>query len=332
MAGDTHYQDFEKPIFELEKRIEELESFQQKAGVDVSEKIAALRVQRDEARRDVFAKLTPWQRVQLARDPNRPDSMDYLPLCFDEFVELHGDKAIADDRAILTGLGKIGGIRALLVAHRKGRSTKERMECNFGSPHPEGYRKALEKMKLAEKFRIPIVTWVNTPGAYPGIDAEERGQATIIARNLLEMAKLRTPVVSVVIGEGGSGGALGISVCDRLALLEHSYLSVISPEGCAAILWHDASKAPVAAELLRLTPPDLLSLGVIDEIIPEPAGGAHRNHKGMGETLKAWMVRTLDELAGTPLDTLLDRRYEKYRKMGAFLEGVEGKLAMARKE
>ncbi len=326
MAGNQSERDFEKPILEIERRIEELENFSKKAGVDLSEEINKLRVAANEKKREIFSRLTAWQRVLLSRDPNRPDASDYLAMTFEDFEELHGDRAVGDDRAVLTGLCKVGGIRIMLVAQRKGKTTKERMTFNFGSPHPEGYRKALEKMKLAEKFRLPVVTLVNTPGAYPGIEAEERGQAFAIARNLLEMSRLRIPIVSVVIGEGGSGGALAICAADRLAILENAYLSVISPEGCAAILWHDAAKAPEAAELLRLTPSCLKQLGIVDDIIPEPMGGAHRNPKEMGETLKAALVRYLDELAAVPIDKLLEMRHEKYRRIGYFMEGEQRRL------
>ncbi len=326
MVDSQGDRDFEKPIIEIEKRIEELENFSRKAGVDLSEEIGKLRGRANEEKREIFARLNAWQRVLLARDPNRPDISDYLSLLFEDFVELHGDRAVGDDGAMVTGLCRVGGIKIMLVAQRKGKTTKERVACNFGSPHPEGYRKALEKMKLAEKFRLPVVTLVNTPGAYPGIGAEERGQAFIIARNLLEMSRLRTPVISVVVGEGGSGGALGICVADRLAILENAYLSVISPEGCAAILWRDASKAPLAAELLRLTPRELTQLGIVDEVIREPLGGAHRNPKEMADLLKAALVRFLDELAAQPIDRLLEKRYEKYRRIGYFMEAEQQRL------
>jgi acetyl-CoA carboxylase carboxyl transferase subunit alpha len=326
MANAHFDRDFEKPILELEKRIEELEAFSRKAGVDLSAEISKLRARANEEKREVFAKLTPWQRVLLSRDPNRPDFTDYLALVFEDFVELHGDRALGDDGALVTGLAKVGGIKVMLVAQRKGKTTKERMAYNFGSPNPEGYRKALEKMKLAEKFRLPVVTLVNTPGAYPGIQAEENGQAFVIAKNLLEMSKLRTPILSVVIGEGGSGGALGICVADKLVILENAYLSVISPEGCAAILWRNAAKAPEAAALLRLTPTELRSLGIVDEIVPEPLGGAHRDPVEMAQTLKTSIVRNLDELASQPLERLLEKRYEKHRKIGYFLETETQKL------
>ena len=321
--------DFEKPILELERRIADLESVQKKAGVDMSAEMARLREDADARTREIFDKLTAWQRIQLARDQGRPEATDYIQMFVDDFVELHGDKAFGDDKALISGLGRIGGRRIMLIAQKKGKSTKERMQCNFGSPHPEGYRKALEKMKIAEKFGLPVVTLVNTPGAYPGIGAEERGQATIIARNLMEMARLRTPIVSIVIGEGGSGGALGICMADRLSILENAYFSVISPEGCASILWHDSTKAALAAELLKLTPNDLVGLGIMDEVIPEPLGGAHRHPQAMAEILKGKLIEYLDELVGVPIDQLLDRRYRKYRKMGQYLEIETGKLAPA---
>lgn len=318
--------DFEKPILEIEDKIASLENVQRKSGVDMSEEISKLRDECAQVKRQVFSRLTAWQRVQLARHPARPESMDYVQMIFEDFVELHGDRAFGDDKAVLTGLCRLAGRRVMLVAQCKGKTTKDRMARNFGSMHPEGYRKALEKMKLAEKFHLPIITFVNTPGAYPGLGAEERGQANIIAKNLLEMSRLRTPIVSIVIGEGGSGGALGICVADRLSMLENAYLSVISPEGCSAILWRDSSKAAQAAELLRLTGHELHNLGVIDEIIPEPLGGAHREPKAAADTLKATLARYLDELDREPMERLLDKRYAKYRKIGAFTEEESAKL------
>ncbi len=326
MSDHPTERDFEKPIIELEKRIEELESFSRKAGVDLSAEIEKLRARANEEKKEVFARLSAWQRVLLSRDPSRPDATDYIAMVFEDFVELHGDRAIGDDKAIVTGLCRVGGIKVMLVAQRKGKTTKERMLYNFGSPNPDGYRKAAEKMRLAEKFRIPVVTLVNTPGAYPGLAAEEHGQAFVIAKNLHDMSRLRTPIVSVVIGEGGSGGALGICVADKLAILQNAYLSVISPEGCAAILWRDASKAPQAAELLRLTPNELTRLGIVDEVIAEPLGGAHRNPKEMGDLLKAALVRYLDEALSVPIDRLLERRYEKHRRIGYFMESEQQRL------
>lgn len=325
MAGAGH--DFERPIVELEQRIAELESFTRKTGVDMSEDLGKLRERCNREKREIFANLTSWQRIQVSRNPGRPDCMDYIAMIFENFVELHGDRAYADDNAIITGLCSVGGEKIMLIAHRRGRSTKERLQCNFGSAHPEGYRKALEKMKLAEKFHLPVVTLVNTPGAYPGIGAEERGQASIIAKNVLEMSRLKTPIISIVIGEGGSGGALGICVADRLCILEFAYLSVISPEGCSAILWRDNSKAPLAAEMLRLTPKELTRLGIIDETIPEPLGGAHRNHREMGESMKSAILRMLKELKSAPLETVLEKRYEKYRNIGIFLDEEQQRLS-----
>jgi len=319
--------DFEKPLLEIERRIGDLEKVQQKAGVDLAGEIAKLREEWERTARDIWTKLTAWQRVQLARDPGRPEATDYIQMILEDFVDLHGDKAFGDDPAIITGLARIGGRRVMVVAQRKGKSTKERMQCNFGSPHPEGYRKALEKMKIAEKFGLPVLSIVNTPGAYPGIGAEERGQATIIARNLFEMARLETPIISIVIGEGGSGGALGICLADRLVILENAYFSVISPEGCASILWRDSSKASEAAELLKLTPNDLVGLGIMDEVIPEPLGGAHRNPAAMGEILKKKIIEYIDELSVISIPKLLDQRYKKYRKIGQFLEVETAKLA-----
>ncbi|OGL44233.1 MAG: acetyl-CoA carboxylase carboxyltransferase subunit alpha [Candidatus Schekmanbacteria bacterium RBG_16_38_10] len=333
--------DFQKSIEELEARISELESVSKKTGIDLSEEVEKLRERSRQKKAEVFSKLTPWQMVQIARDPNRPEVLDYIGTVFEDFVELHGDRAYGDDKAIICGLCKVTeqqptsvehtstgterkSYKLMLIAHRKGKTTKERVACNFGSPHPEGYRKALEKMKFAEKFHLPIVTLVNTPGAYPGIGAEERGQANIIAKNLFEMSKLRTPIISIVIGEGGSGGALAICVADKLSILENAYLSVISPEGCAAILWRDGSKAPLAAEALKLTPQDLLKLGIVDEIIPEPLGGAHRDSIKMANTLKTYLLKYLEEVKSTNIDELLSRRYEKYRKMGVFVESEQG--------
>lgn len=318
--------DFEKPILDIEQKIETLENVQLKSGVDMTEEITKLRGECDARKREIFSRLTAWQRVQLARHNDRPGTLDYVATLFEDVTELHGDKAFGDDKAILTGLGRLAGRRVMIVGQCKGKTTKERMARNFGSPHPEGYRKAIEKMKLAEKFHLPVITLVNTPGAYPGIGAEERGQATIIAKNLLEMSKLRTPILSAVIGEGGSGGALGICVADRLLMLENAYLSVISPEGCSAILWRDNSKAPQAAELLRLTAQDLFGLGVIDEIVPEPLGGAHRGVQEASDLLKAALVRCLEEIERTPLPKLLEQRYSKYRRIGAFTEEEASKL------
>ena len=269
--------EFESPILELEKRINELVGSNGDLDVDTNAELRKLKRRCEKRKKEVYAGLTPWQRVQVARHPARPQTMDYIRLVFADFIELRGDRCYKDDPAVLTGLARIGGHRVMVVGHCKGRTTKEKVACYFGCAHPEGYRKALAKMKLAEKFKLPIVTLIDTPGAYPGIGAEERGQARAIAVNLFEMSRLAVPVVCVVIGEGGSGGALGIGVGDALGILENAYLSVISPEGCAAILWKSGEQAPEAAEALKLTAGDLLERGLVDEVVPEPSGGAHRD-------------------------------------------------------
>ena len=318
MGEHTSQFDFEKPILEIERRIEDLEKFQQKAGVDLSEQIAKLREDKTVRMKEIFSNLTAWQRVMLAREPNRPDAMDYIATIFDDFLELHGDRAYGDDKALVAGFARIGGRRVMLIAQRKGKNTKERVAANFGSPHPEGYRKALEKMKLAEKFHLPVITLVNTPGAYPGIGAEERGQAHSIAYNMREMARLKTPIYICVIGEGGSGGALGIGVGDWMAMLENAYYSVISPEGCAAILWRDRARAPDAAAALKLASSDLSQLGIVDEAIEEPLGGAHRDPELIAQRLRASILRFLKFVESMPVETLLTRRYDRFRKIGVF--------------
>ncbi len=307
---------FERPIEEIEAQIAELESLSLSTHLDISSEIEALKVRLRETIDKTYADLSAWERVNVARHPKRPVVSDYIAGILDDFFELHGDRAFGDDHAIVTGLATLEGRRFLLVAHRKGRTTKERLECNFGCAHPEGYRKALRKMRLAEKLRLPIVCLINTPGAYPGIGAEERGQAMAIAENILAMLTLRVPIVVVVIGEGGSGGALGIGIGDRVLMLEHAYYSVISPEGCAAILWKDGERSPEAAEALRLTSKDLLSLGVVDGVVNEPLGGAHRAPTvAMGE-LKRVLLRQLDELQKEDIVRLLAARREKYRRVG----------------
>ncbi|MBK6940685.1 MAG: acetyl-CoA carboxylase carboxyltransferase subunit alpha [Planctomycetes bacterium] len=308
--------DFEKPIVELENKIRELEQLAQQSQMDLTTEIRPLKELREKLLRQIYTHLTPWQMVRLARHPNRPLTSDYVQLMFDDVIELHGDRAFGDDRAILTALARIGDERVMLIAHRKGKTTEERMAANWGCAHPEGYRKALLKMKLAEKFGLPLVTLINTPGAYPGIGAEERGQAAAIAKNILEMSRLRVPVVSVVIGEGGSGGALGIGVCDRLLMLEYSYYSVISPEGCAAILWKDGDKAEQAATALKITSRDLMALGLVDEVVPEPLGGAHRDHFKTALSLRDRILAALKNLKSMPMDRLIEARYERYRWIG----------------
>ncbi len=315
--------DFERPIAEIDQKIAEIEKLATSSpglltAHDVEAEVGPLKKLRDKLIRKIFTELTPWDRVRLARHPRRPHTVDYVETVFQGFLELHGDRLFGDDLAIVCGLATLGGLRVMVVGHRKGKTTKERVAANFGCAHPEGYRKALLKMKLAEKFRVPIVTLIDTQGAFPGVGAEERGQASAIATNILEMTKLKVPIVSVVIGEGGSGGALGIGVADRLLILEHAYYSVISPEGCAAILWKDAEKKSEAAAALKLTAPDLLALGVVDEIVQEPPGGAHRDPVAMAQTLAEALSRHVRELQGLPAAALLERRYEKYRSIGQF--------------
>ena len=318
--ADSVELEFEAPVLELQRKIEELESFAETTEMDLRGQIDELKRRCVELQKEIVAKLTPWERIQVARHPNRPVFSDYQAALFEGALELHGDQACGDDPAVYTGLAKLRGRSVMLVGHRKGKNTKERIARNFGSAHPEGYRKALHKMRLAEKYRIPIVALIDTPGAYPGVTAEERGQAHAIARNILEMSRLRTPVVCVVISEGGSGGALGIGVGDRVLMLENAYYSVISPEGCSSILWKTAAEAPRAAEILKLTARDLLTFGVIDQVVPEPLGGAHKVPGEACRLLGEALVENLDKVAGLPLDQLLEQRYEKIRRIGMFLE------------
>jgi len=310
--------DFEKPILELERKIEELKKFTSSEKIDLSSEIKKLDDKLDRVKHEVFENLTPWQRVQIARHPKRPYTLDYINLIMTDFTEIHGDRVFGDDRALLCGFAKIDGGKVIVMGHQKGRDTKENLMRNFGSAHPEGYRKAIRVMKMGEKFKLPIVVLVDTPGAYPGIGAEERGQAEAIAYNLTEMARLKVPIVVFVIGEGGSGGALGVGVGDRICVLSNAYYSVISPEGCAAILWKDRARAPDAAKALKLTAQDLLDLGLIDEIIVEPLGGAHRDPQAMAQTIKASLTKYLKELSALAPDKLIEARYEKYRKIGVF--------------
>ena len=309
---------FERPVVDMEKKINELRKINQE-GVDLSQEIASAEKKLKDAVRDIFEKLTPWQRVQVARHPLRPFTLDYVSYLTTDFLELHGDRRFSDDRAIVAGFAKWGGKDPVcVIGHQKGRDTKENLMRSFGSAHPEGYRKAMRVMQLAERQNVPILCFIDTPGAYPGIGAEERGQAEAIAYNLREMGDLRVPIVCVVIGEGGSGGALGIGVGDRGYVLENAYYSVISPEGCAAILWKEPTRAPDAAAALKLTGPDLLELGVIDGIIPEPLGGAHRDFVQTAENLKKVVSDALQELKEIPRKDLPELRYQKYRKMGVF--------------
>jgi len=311
------YLNFEKKITDLDNQIAELRKISFKKGIDYSAEIRKIQGEQVAKLKQIYSNLTAWQTVQVARHPERPILPDYLSLMVNNFRELHGDKYFGDDKAIVTGLGEIGREKVLIIGHNKGKKIKEKAACNFGSANPEGYRKALAKMKFAEKFNIPVVTLIDTPGAHPGIEAEERGQAQAIAVNLKEMSYLRVPIVCVVIGEGGSGGALGIGVGDRFAMLEFAYYSVISPEGCAAILWRNGSKAPEAAEALKLTSKDLLKLGLIDTVIPEPLGGAHRNIHDTIYNVKEYIVKTLKKLKSIEIDVLLEERYKKLRSIGA---------------
>ena len=312
--------DFMDPLIALETKIQELTDLSEQSGLDMTSEVTSLREKLDQESRALFEHLTPWQRVQLSRHPQRPQTSDYIDHMVEDFVPLAGDRNFGDDAAIICGLGRIAGHRVMVIGHQKGKDVHELRKCNFGMPHPEGYRKAMLKMRLAEKFKLPIVTFINTVGAYPGIQAEERGQSLAIAENIRDMAALRTPIVTVVIGEGGSGGALGIGVCDRMLVLENSYYSVISPEGCAAILWRDAAKASDAAEALRLTAGHLKELGIADEVVQEPSGGAHSRPDAAAEIVQAAILRNLDELEQLSQQELLDGRYEKFRQLGVFAE------------
>lgn len=313
--------DFEQPIAELENKIDELRFVQDDSVLDISEEITRLQKKSLELTKSVYAKLTPWQISQVSRHPQRPYTLDYIQSLFTDFEELHGDRAYSDDAAIVGGLARFNGQSVMIIGHQKGRDTKEKIRRNFGMPRPEGYRKALRLMKLAEKFNIPIMTFVDTPGAYPGIGAEERGQSEAIGRNLYEMARLRVPVICTIIGEGGSGGALAIAVGDRLNMLQYSTYSVISPEGCASILWKTAEKAPDAAEALGITASRLKTLGLVDRIINEPVGGAHRDHAQMMVSLKRALQEELKELQTQAVDELLATRFERLMSYGRVKEG-----------
>src|SRR5437762_9335207 len=312
--------DFEKPIFELERRLQDLKNHSDAHDVDLDSAVKAIEEKLRDTRREIYGNLTAWQRVQIARHTQRPFAMDYIERCFTNWIELHGDRRFADDRAMPCGLATLGTQRCVVITHQKGRNTKENVMRNFGCAHPEGYRKALRLMRLAEKFRLPVISLIDTPGAFPGIGSEERHISEAIAVNLREMMNLRVPTVAIVIGEGGSGGALGIGVSDRVLILENAYYSVISPEACSAILWKDRRHAPEAAEALKLTAHDLIGLGVVDEIVPEPEGGAHRNYETAATNLGMALRRNLEGLITTPVDELLKKRYKKFRKLGNFAE------------
>jgi len=327
MAASYHLP-FEKDIWELEELLAKLDAGQ---GGQPSDEVRQMRRELVNLKRKIYSNLTPWQVVLVSRHPQRPQFLDYVEWITEDFVELHGDRAIGDDRAIRTGFARLGDFKVLMVGQHKGRNLQERNQCLYGCAHPEGYRKALKNMKLAAKFRVPVVCLIDTPGAYPGIGAEERGQAHLIATNLLEMSRLPTPIICVVIGEGGSGGALGIGVGDRVSMLEFSYYSVISPEGCAGILWkvaNEETKARAAAAL-KLTSRDLARFNVLDDVIPEPLGGAHRDPRGMANALKTYLLRCIRELRDVPTDVLLQRRYEKFRRMGIYEEAVKQEVAAA---
>jgi acetyl-CoA carboxylase carboxyl transferase subunit alpha len=313
--------EFEKPIVELEKQLEELKKRSKLTSVDLERDLRSMEEQIDKTKREIYDKLTAWQKIQIARHTARPFALDYLKLAFSDFVELHGDRLFGDDEAMPCGFATIGEYRCAVVAHQKGRDTKENIRRNFGCANPEGYRKALRLMRLAEKFRLPVVALIDTPGAYPGVGAEERHIAESIAVNLREMMLLRTPIIATVIGEGGSGGALGIGVADRVLMLENAYYSVISPEGCAAILWKHRSHAPEAAEALKLTAAHLKKLELIDEVIPEPLGGAHQDPELAAGNLRQSLLKHLGELAKKSSNKLLEERYEKFRRMGEVAEG-----------
>jgi acetyl-CoA carboxylase carboxyl transferase subunit alpha len=312
--------EFENKILEIEHRIQDLENTSVDDDIDRSNELNSLKERLATLQRDLHAKLTPYDIVKLARHPLRPLAADYINLIIEDFVELHGDRRFGDDKAIISGFGRIGREKILIIGQQKGKSTKERIACNFGMPNPEGYRKALQKMKLAEKFHLPIVTLIDTPGANPDIGAEERGQAHAIAENIYEMCRLTTPIINIVIGEGGSGGALGIGIGDKFAIMENAYYSVISPEGCAAILWKDGENAPEAATSLHLTAKDLLNFGIADEIIPEPLGGAQKNPKKTADMLKNCMSKYLEEIKNIQVDKLIEDRYNKYRKIGKYID------------
>ena len=310
--------DFERPIFELETKISELKNFGSNKNISLEPEIKKLEQKLEKMKADIYNSLTAWQRVQIARHPDRPYTLDYLRMMATDFVELHGDRQFADDLALIGGFAKLNGERVLAIGHQKGRDTKENIRRNFGCAHPEGYRKAMRLMQLAERFHLPVVILIDTPGAYPGVGAEERGQAQAIASNLKDMTQISIPIVATIIGEGGSGGALAIGVADRVLILQHAYYSVISPEGCASILWRSSVKAPEAAEALKLNGEHLIKFGVVDEIIPEPLGGAHRNPEEVAADLKKAILKNLKELSSLSKKELLDSRYKKFRSIGEF--------------
>lgn len=316
----TTFLEFEQPIAELEGKIDQLRFVQDDSAVDISEEISRLEAKNQALTKDIYAKLTPWQIAQVARHPQRPYTLDYIEQIFTDFEELHGDRNFGDDHAIVGGIARFGGQSCVVIGHQKGRDTKEKIYRNFGMPRPEGYRKALRLMRLAERFEMPVFTFVDTPGAYPGIDAEERGQSEAIGRNLYEMAELKVPVITTIIGEGGSGGALAVAVADAVLMLQYSTYSVISPEGCASILWKSADKAGEAADTMGITATRLKTLGLIDRVINEPTGGAHRDHRAMALALKKALQDQLKQLAGLSVAELIERRFERVMAYGRFKE------------
>ncbi len=312
--------DFEKPIIELEAKINDLKKSGKTKKIDFEPEIKKIEQKIEKMKQEIYSNLTDWQRVQIARHPNRPYTLDYIHLMTSEFVELHGDRLFADDLALVGGFAKLNGHKIMIMGHQKGRDTKDNIRRNFGCAHPEGYRKAIRLMHMAEKFGLPIVVLIDTPGAYPGVGAEERGQAQAIAENLMEMSQLKTPVIATIIGEGGSGGALGVGVADRVLILQNAYYSVISPEGCASILWRSSTKAPEAANALKLTGEHLLKFGIVDEVVAEPQGGAHRDPEFVANQLKKSILKNIKELSSLSSQELLDQRYEKFRRIGHFAQ------------
>ena len=320
MEDVTYTLEFEKPLRELEKQLITLNQVSQESKVDVSAEVSAIEAKIEETKKEIYSNLTAWQRVQLSRHPKRPYSLDYIDLIFEDFEELHGDRRFREDAAIVGGPAFLDGKPVMVLGQQKGRNTRDNLKRNFGCPHPEGYRKAMRLMEMAEKFSMPIVTFIDTPGAYPGIGAEERHVAEAIAVNIRDMSALKVPIVTIVIGEGGSGGALGMAVADEVMILENGYYSVISPEGCAAILWKDRAAAPKAAEALKFSPEYLEKFGVVDRVVPEPMGGAHRDYEGAAATLKKAIVDSLGKLTKKSTEKLLDDRYTKFRNLGEFAE------------
>lgn len=315
--------DFEKPIFELEAKIEELKNFGSDKNIELNPEINKLQQKLEKMKKDIYSNLSIWQRVQIARHPDRPYTLDYIRMICDDFVEMHGDRQFADDLALVAGFAHINGNKVMVMGHQKGRDTNENVERNFGCAHPEGYRKAIRLMQTAEKFNLPIIILIDTPGAYPGVGAEERGQAQAIAENLKDMSQIKTPIIATVIGEGGSGGALGIGVADKVCILEHAYYSVISPEGCASILWRNAVKAPDAAEALKITGEHLIRFGIVDEIVPEALGGVHRDPLFTANSLKKTLTKLIKELSSLSHDQLIENRYQKFRQIGEYSEAAE---------